>query len=64
MNGLSITNIEPKLDPNALKSIDCPEIKTVWATPGVFRVISCILFITASVRSDDAESGSCTFIIR
>ena len=62
---LSITKIEPKFEPNALKSIDCPDTKNVWPTPGgLERDVLHLPHQSSSVRSVDAESGSCTLIIR
>ena len=56
--------MEPKFEPKALSTNDCPVTPVACQTPGVFRAISTRRFITASVRSFEAASGSCTLHMR
>ena len=62
----SITYMAPKFGALALSRIDCPAMATVWLTPGcrLIRAISSMLLHDASVRSDEAASGSCTLTSR
>ena len=57
-------NIEPKFEPLAFSTNDWPVMPVACWTPGVFRAIFSIWRITASVRSVEAASGSCTLTIR
>ena len=59
-----ITNIEPKLDPLAFRSMDCPEFDCVNRMPGTSRAIRSIFIIVADVRSAEVESGNWTLTSR
>ena len=43
---------------------DCPEMDVTWRMPGSWKQSSLICFSTTSVRSWEAESGSCTLMSR
>ena len=57
-------NIEPKFDPTAFSTNDCPGMPIVWITPFVASARVSMRLRAATVRSSDAESGSCTSTIR
>ncbi len=54
----------PRCDPLAPITNDMPQMRIVWATPLVERMISSAWAIAASVRSIEAESGSWTTAYR
>ena len=62
-NGSRTMNIEPKLEALAWSRNDIPEMVTVWATPGVSRVILSTNAMADLVRCSDAESGNWTLTI-